>query len=300
MALSITTNYKGKASAAFLYPAIAGAPTLKGDVVTFHPGIKDDLNITLLTTPHNIVAHSCDFSAAGDITLTESVLTPVKLKVNKTYCIDDLEAHWESAKMQAGQWAKEPPSFKKAVLELQAMRTAESIEQAIWQANTTGSTSTYFDSFAGLLQRASGANNQTKEAGAFSASNIIANLQKGYNAVPAAVFENMSDMKIYCDWGAWRFYQQALAAASAESYYAGAKPNNFLGIELFPTNGMPANTLVFARKRDLHVGTDLRSDFNEVRLIDMRDNDGSDNVRLVQKFKLGTQIAYPDNVVKVS
>jgi hypothetical protein len=65
------------------------------------------------------------------------------------------------------------------------------------------------------------------------------------------------------------------------------------GYEMYVCPGIQDNTVLFAKKENLHFGTDLNSDFNEAKVVDMSNTDGSDNVRLVMKFRAGTQSAFP-------
>jgi hypothetical protein len=53
---------------------------------------------------------------------------------------------------------------------------------------------------------------------------------------------------------------------------------------------------MFAQASNLHVGTDLVSDLNEVKLIDMSMTDGSDNVRVAMKYRVGTQIGFASDI----
>jgi len=55
--------------------------------------------------------------------------------------------------------------------------------------------------------------------------------------------------------------------------------------------------MVASEVQNLFVGTDLLSDLNEAMVIDMTPNDGSDNVRVVMRYRVGTQIAVASDVV---
>ena len=53
--------------------------------------------------------------------------------------------------------------------------------------------------------------------------------------------------------------------------------------------GMPSDHIVAGQKENLYFGTGLLSDHNEVKLLDMADLDGSQNVRVVMRFTAGVQ-----------
>ena len=52
-----------------------------------------------------------------------------------------------------------------------------------------------------------------------------------------------------------------------------------------------------AQKSNLFFGTGLLSDHNEVKLIDMADIDGSQNVRVVMRFTAGVQYGVGSEIV---
>ena len=55
--------------------------------------------------------------------------------------------------------------------------------------------------------------------------------------------------------------------------------------------------MMAAQKSNMYFGTGLMSDQNEVKLIDMADIDGSQNVRLVMRFTAGVQMGINSDVV---
>ena len=52
---------------------------------------------------------------------------------------------------------------------------------------------------------------------------------------------------------------------------------------------MPSDHIVAGQKSNIYFGTGLLSDHNEVKLLDMADLDGSQNVRVVMRFSAGVQ-----------
>jgi hypothetical protein len=60
---------------------------------------------------------------------------------------------------------------------------------------------------------------------------------------------------------------------------------------------MPDSCMVATEVEKLNFGTDLLSDMNEAMVIDMTPNDGSDNVRVVMRYRCGTQIVTPTDIV---
>jgi len=58
--------------------------------------------------------------------------------------------------------------------------------------------------------------------------------------------------------------------------------------------------MVAAEKSNLFFGTGLMSDQNEVKVIDMADIDGSQNVRIVMRYTAGVQYGIGSDIVLYS
>jgi hypothetical protein len=71
----------------------------------------------------------------------------------------------------------------------------------------------------------------------------------------------------------------------------------FDGVKLFVANGLNNNYMMAAEKSNLYFGTGLLSDHNEVKVIDMADIDGSQNVRVVMRFTAGVQYGIGSDIV---
>ena len=55
--------------------------------------------------------------------------------------------------------------------------------------------------------------------------------------------------------------------------------------------------MVAAEVSNLFFGCGLKSDFNEIRLIDMAEIDGSQNVRFIQRWKAGIQYGIREDII---
>jgi len=58
--------------------------------------------------------------------------------------------------------------------------------------------------------------------------------------------------------------------------------------------------MVAAQKSNLFFGTALLSDKNEVRVLDMADLDGSQNVRMIMRYTAGVQYGIGSDIVLYS
>ena len=72
---------------------------------------------------------------------------------------------------------------------------------------------------------------------------------------------------------------------------------SFDGVKIFVANGLASNYIVAAEKSNLYFGTGLLSAHNEVKVIDMADIDGSQNVRIVMRLTAGVQYGIGSDIV---
>ena len=133
---------------------------------------------------------------------------------------------------------------------------------------------------------------------------------KVVDAIPTSVY-GKEDLYIYVASNVARAYIRALGGFGAQGL-GGSGVNNegttwfngadlaFDGVKLFVCSGMSDNTMIAAQKSNLYFGTGLLSDHNEVKLIDMADLDGSQNVRVVMRFTSGVQFGIGADIVLYS
>ena len=121
-------------------------------------------------------------------------------------------------------------------------------------------------------------------AGGIDASNIIAELGKVVDAIPATIYGN-EGLSIYISQADARSYVRAQATLGYKDlYHVGQTEMDFEGIKLFVANGLVSGTIVAGEKDNLMFGTSLQSDMNEVRILDLANVDGSQNVRVIMRF----------------
>ena len=60
---------------------------------------------------------------------------------------------------------------------------------------------------------------------------------------------------------------------------------------------MSANTIAAGQKSNFHFGTGLLSDYNEVRVLDMANIDGSQNFRVIMRYTADTEFGIGQDIV---
>lgn len=285
---SITTTYAGEAAQGFVSAALLSSPTIFNGGVEVYPNVKYKQVLKKLDTNQLLKDASCDFTADSTLTQVERILTPKYLQVNLQLCKDDYRDTWDAIQMGYSAHDVIPPNFASYLVGYAASKVAAENEVNIWQGATGNSGE--FDGFETLL-----ASNASQPAGqevagtTLTKANIVAQVESVVDVIPSTVW-GKEDLYLYMGTAALKYYIQAQAALGyLDKYNVGQTDYNFQGIPIFHAPGMSANKMVAARKSDLAFGTGLLSDHNEVKVIDMADIDGSQNVRIVMRLSAGAQ-----------
>ncbi len=276
MALTITSSsYKGTHAGAYVSAALKTADSL--DYMTIRDSVNHKEVINKVAGADLVKDATCAFNEnSATLTLTESVLFVEPFQVNIDICKTTMLADWSYAQQD---------DFVAYAMSYLTASIADSIENSIWQG-TTG-TSGQFDALSTSGMSSSSA------SGAYTAANIIANLQTLVSDIPAAVY-GADDLYIYMNKATYRLYIQAISALSAFPFnHMGQYTPEFEGIKIAVAPGV-ANTHMWAgTKSNVFFGTSTAlddMDFNQVKVLDMSDLDGSNNIRCVAKWTGGCQV----------
>ena len=294
MADSLTKLYAGEEAAGFISASLLSGETLAKGNITVLPNVTFKVNLKNFDLSASSVKDaSCDFTDAGDITYVEKALTPENFGLNKELCKKDWLSTYAGAQMRAGVDGTLPANFQEYIVGHAGALVGQEVEKAIWAGTTA--TSGEFDGFQ--VQLAADAAVVDVAGATLSASNIIAELGKVRDAIKDANY-GQEDLGIFVGTAAMKYYVSAQGALGyMDQFHAGVTEANFEGTKLILAPGMAADKMVAARKSNLFFATDLASDMAEVKVIDMTENDGSDNVRLVMKWNAGVGYANGSDIV---
>jgi hypothetical protein len=293
---SITTTYAGQFAGEYIAQALLSGVTLSEGGVTVKPNIKFKEVLKKLALDDILKDGSCDFDPSSTVTLTERILQPEEFQVNLELCKKDFRQDWDAASMGFSQYDELPKDFADFLIGHVAAKVAQKTEQNIWNGSTSNAGE--FDGFKTLLLADSDVVDVSGTT--LSKSNIITELDKVVDAIPSAVY-GKEDLKIYIPTSAAKFYIQKQAELGYRDLYnVGKTELNFQGIELFTAPGLAADTMVAAQSGNLYFGTGLLNDWQEVKLIDMADIDGSQNVRVVLRGSAGVQHGIGSDIVLYS
>jgi hypothetical protein len=307
---SITTTYAGEAAAGYIAAALLSANTLDKKLVTIMPNVKFKSVIQKLDVSGIVQDASCDFTTSGSVAITEQVLTPKELQVNLLLCKQEFVDSWEALQLGFSAFDEIPKNFNDFLISYVGGKVAEATEESIWEGvNTTngqfGGFQTAFS--ASIAAGGAGAVLAAKSgsiivSGSVTAANVLDKLNSVVNTIPDTVY-GKPDVLLYVSTDVAKAYQQALAGGAIgangwnNQMNVGEKPFNFNGIEIVWCPGMSSSKIVAAQKSNLFFGTGLLSDYNEVKVLDMANIDGSQNYRIVMRYTGGTQFGIGQDIV---
>ena len=300
---SITTTYEGKFAGQYISAALLSANTLDKGGVLIKPNVKYKEVVKTLSTDAIVSNASCDFADTSTITLAERILQPEEFQVNLELCKKDFRTDWEAEQMGFSAYDSLPPKFSDFLLAHVAAKVAQKTEQTIWEG--VNSNSGEFDGLVTLALADSDVNDVSGHE-AVTSSNVIAKLGSIVDDIPSTLY-GREDMFIYVSQNIARAYVRALGGfasnlgangtnAQGTQWYNGGELS-FDGVKIFVANGLADDTAVATYRDNLFFGTGLLSDHNEVKVIDMSEVDGSQNVRVIMRYTAGVQIGIAGDVV---
>ncbi len=300
---SITSTYAGEFAGKYIAAALLSSSTIDNGGIEVKPNIKFKEVIKKLATGDLVANASCDFAATSSVTLTERIIQPEEFQVNLQLCKKDFVSDWEAVSMGYSAFDTLPKNFQDFLLAHVIAKVAEKNEHAIWQgANATAG------EFGGFTVLAAADATVVDVTGTtVTAANVIAELGKIVDAIPSTIY-GKEDLYIYVSQNIARAYVRALGGFGASGLGAAGTNNmgtqwwnngslSFDGVKLFVANGLPDNDAMAAQKSNLYFGTGLLSDHNEVKVIDMADIDGSQNVRIVMRYTASVQYGLGSEIV---
>ena len=301
-----SSSYNGEFAGEYISAALLSGATLANGGVTVKPNVKFKEVIKKLSTDAIVKDATCDFDPTSTITTTERVLQPEFQQVNLQLCKDDHIADWEAISMGFSAHQTMPKNFTDYLIGYVADKVADRTERSIWTGDTANNGQ--FNGFTKLVSEDAGLPSAQEIAGTtVDSSNVIAQLGSIVDAIPSTLY-GQEDMYIYVSQNIARAYVRALGGFGASGLGAAGTNaqgtqwwNNgalsFDGVKIFVANGLADNDAIATPKSNLYFGTGLLSDHNEVKILDMADLDGSQNVRVVMRFTAGVQIGAIEDVV---
>ena len=299
-------TYAGEFAGKYISAALLSAATIENGGIEVMPNVKYKSVIQKIGTDAIVKDATCDFDATSTVTLSERIMQPEEFQVNLQLCKKDFHQSWESIQMGYSAFDTLPPSFADFLIAHVAAKVAEKTEQNIWKGVTANAGE--FDGFVTLATAdATVLDVASPASGGVTAANVIAEMGKVVDLIPAALY-GKEDLYLYVSQSVARDYVRALGGFGASGLGANGTNNmgtqwwnngslSFDGVKIFVANGMANDYMMAAQKSNLFFGTGLLNDSQEVKLIDLSDLDGSQNVRVVARFTAAVQYGIGSEIV---
>ena len=274
-------------------------------------GVKSSIQVpTLSDTLVYQDGSTCGFSASGDTTISARVLTVGRIKVNKEWCMKELETKYTQLLLSPGSnYESLPGKIDQAFVETIIGTMSETNERGIWQGNTASSDPNLnkYDGLVKIINAASGTIQANASAftgiatvTAFTAANIISVMQGVYNAIPVQILDK-PDLKVSIGTDLFRLYQMALINANLFHFIPtenglGEMKIHGTNVTVISTPGLIGSNAIYAsRDSNLYLGVDLENEEESFTFWYSQDNDV---VRFKSEFKYGVQVSQLTEIVK--
>ena len=307
MAFNVTglTNYTNEQSTELVIKSLFGSKTAAvlqaaGQVQV---GVKSAEALNILSSDVFFQADGCGYTASGNTTFTQRVITVGAIKVEETLCPKTLEAKWMQTQIAPG--SPEAVPFEEQIGSEKASRIAKLLEVAMWQGDTatsnTNPNTNRFDGFNKIIDAASASTvaGNTSSATAITVANVEGLVDDIYNVIPADIAD-AEDLVLFVGIDTFKKYTTALRASNLFHYAADSEGMEIMipatNIKMIGVGGLSGtNRMFLARLSNLFVGTDLANEEEEYRFWYSQDND---EVRFRATMKYGVQVAFPDQLVQ--
>ena len=306
--LSALTNYVKENELQLTSAAIFSAKTAslieaKGNVQV---GIKSAETINIMTTDAVFQSGgSCGFNSSGTTTITQRTLTVGKIKVQESICPKTFEAKYTQKALREGS-SYDYMAYASEYSAQKVQRIGAALETAIWQGDT-GSGNANLNKFNGLVKiiddlgfggAGDPIDGNAADLTTLTSSNVIAAVDAVFAALPAALLDK-DDVVIFAGNDTFREYVLALRNANLFHYPVDAANMELIipgtAVKLIGVNGLNGTDKMFGvSMSNLYLGTDMLNEQDRFELFYAKE---ADEMRFVVEFKLGVQVAFPDEVV---
>lgn len=264
-------------------------------------GVKGATALNLLDTDVQFGdGYACGWDEAGNSTLSQRILTPGAIKINMSFCDKKLLKTALNYEVKVAAGVKTLP-FEEDFMGGVGEDIAAKLEKAIWQGDTA-SEDRNLNKFDGIIKVLSGATlaSSITIASGDTKTKIV---NEVYAAIPSAAYSK-GEVVMYVGEDFYRAYIQELIANGNLVITTGlndvAMPESILipgtNVRIIGVGGLNGTDKVYASFKDNFVyGVDLTGDEEVYDLFYDRKEQAH---LLTVSFVAGTQVAYPDMVVR--
>jgi hypothetical protein len=254
------------------------------------PGIKYKTKISNIVFGQVLQAENCAFNASTD-DLASVEISVCSLSAMAEICQFDLEQSFVSLQMAKGSNGDfTVASFMDYYWNEMALTIAENVEKLRWSGDTlSGDASLALcDGYKkSLVADVANVIDITLPV-AITSANVLAELARVYDAIPAAVLANQENLRFYVSSPVAAAYRSAVAASNTQANLTQALDFTYLGIKMVLCPGMLGlSTIVATLKDNLIYAFDAEGDGKALRAINLADTVAEPVIRTRANMKVG-------------
>jgi hypothetical protein len=264
------------------------------------PGIKSATKLASVTFGNILQPSTCNFTAPTD-SLDAVDVDVCALSAMAQLCQFDLEQSFLALQMAQGSNGDfTVASFMNFYWAEMAKQIQESIEYIRWQGNTSSENET-LALCDGYIKKmlADGSiidvNNTT-----ITSTNVIAEIVKVINALPATVSRKKADLRLYVASNVANALELATASGNTQTYITTPLALTFLGIKVVVAEGMPNDHMVATLKSNLIYAFDGEGDGKALKAVNLNDTVAEPYLRTRANLKVGFTYVNPTEIVLYS
>lgn len=294
MATNVTINsqFNGALAGEIFVQAFKKADTINQGAITVLPNVIGSGYLPKLGYSAGLAAYSCGFDPTGTVTYTDKEVATKKYEIKHELCKDEFHQTFQAQAAGLFGAANEiPATIQDAILLAMVENMGALVDTQIWQG--TGVTG----SFSGLLAQFVADGDVIDIVGtASTVANVQGELSKVYLAVPDTII-NETGLIIACAPNVARNYKLSQVNNYTVGTPVGDKVLDYIGIPVVSIAGLPANTILAYRVKNLGFLTGLEADLNNVSVKDMDESDLSGNIRTKIVFSAGVGYSFGNEIV---
>ena len=289
---NVNAAFNGALAGEIFVQAFKKADTISQGAITVLPNVIGSGYLPKLTYTAGLAPYSCGFDTTGDVTYTDKEVATKKYEIKHELCKDEFHQTFQAQAAGLFGAANEiPATIQDAILSAMVNNMGALVDTQIWQG--TGVTG----SFAGLLpQFVADGTVIDITASASTVANVQAELSKVYLAIPEEVVGE-SDLIIAVSPNVARNYKLSQVNNYMVGSPVGDKTLDYIGVPVISIAGLPANTILAYRVKNIGFLTGLEADLNRVDVLDMDTTDLSGNIRTRIVFSAGVGYSFGNQIV---
>ena len=275
--------------------------------ITMIDGVKGRRKVYLGQWDNAWQEYSCPFTPDGEVSLSETYIQVVPIKVNKEFCQNEF---WDSFLVEQTEISLNggiPTSFADWYFTKLRQQMVKEYSEIAWKGDTdyTGTTKQYLKLADGWEKLLSENANVTKVSGAsFTVDNVLSQVEAVINAGINAAAENewtTDNYKVLMNKNDIDLVKMKLGSIccpnsqSIFSNYAMGPDGGVIifGYELIPTD-MSRNKIIFGDPRNLVLGFDTYDSHVEYRIVNMKEHTLDDSWRVAAISNIGMAVVFPE------